>query len=226
MHCIVAIRSPSAFFCSARGLHRRSHSFGPQLVNSLQSKFSVNWDDRVSLQENWTNKSKGWQVNVEWKLGPFGAGVFATQDISAGTLLRYGRCGYNQMQFKSAEDIEAFCRDEDTGDLKPALVSYVSDYFYGFNPNDGRTGDDVAAMWYGIWVPGNGLNHSETPNTVYRLSPGGVAVGIDLVALTDVRSGDELVDDYRRHGKAPSWAANFAEKLSISMNFEGSNNFV
>ena len=50
--------------------------------------------------------------------------------------------------------------------------------------------------------------------------------GIDLVALTDIRSGDELLDDYRRHGAPPAWALTFAEKFGISMNFAGCNDFV
>jgi hypothetical protein len=196
-------------------------------VNSLQSKSTVDWNDRVGLQNQWSNKDKGWQVEVEWKQTPRGAGVFAKQDIAAGATLRHGQCGLNQLQFQSAEEMAAFCQDSD-GALKPALVAYLSDYFYGFNPNGSRAEENASSvMWYGIWVPGNGLNHSERPNTIYHASSdGGIAVGIDLAALTDVKKGDELLDDYRRHGQAPPWAKGFADKLGISMNFVGCNDFV
>ena len=55
---------------------------------------------------------------------------------------------------------------------------------------------------------------------------GGVAQGIDLVALGDIKSGDELLDDYRRHGQPPAFALDFAAQFGISMNFAGCNDFV
>ena len=81
-------------------------------------------------------------------------------------------------------------------------------------------------MWYGIWVPGNGLNHGIEPNTVYRTAAQGISHGIDLVALTDIASGDELLDDYRRHGKPPAFALEFSQQFGIDMNFVGCNDFV
>ena len=48
----------------------------------------------------------------------------------------------------------------------------------------------------GFRVPGNGLNHNFTPNTVYRPAVnGGTDVGIDLVAISNIKAGDELYDD-------------------------------
>lgn len=44
-------------------------------------------------------------------------------------------------------------------------------------------------------IPGNGLNHNESPNTVYREhSEQGTNAGVSLVALTDITKGDELYD--------------------------------
>eukprot|EP00658_Telonema_sp_P-2_P084733 TRINITY_DN9492_c0_g1_i3.p2 TRINITY_DN9492_c0_g1~~TRINITY_DN9492_c0_g1_i3.p2 ORF type:complete len:121 (-),score=18.09 TRINITY_DN9492_c0_g1_i3:98-460(-) len=117
-----------------------------------------------------------------------------------------------------------FCREDRSptsfNPARPDLVGYVSDYFYGFNPGES------SQMWYGIWVPGNGLNHSILPNTVYRTAEGGVELGIDLVALTDIYDGDEMLDDYRRHGSPPDWAAEFSEEFGVTMNFSGYNDFV
>lgn len=61
-----------------------------------------------------------------------------------------------------------------------------------------------------FFVAGNGLNHDRQPNTVYRPAAGGIDEGIDLVALTQIRDGDQLFDDYKRHGAAPLWAKDFA----------------
>ena len=70
--------------------------------------------------------------------------------------------------------------------------------------------------------PGNGLNHSEMPNTVYRKADN----GINLVTIKDCRKGDELFDDYRRHGLAPKWLLEFAAKYEVSLNFSDCNDFV
>ncbi len=203
-------------------------------MRSVESVDSVDWNDRIGLQGAWSNVEKGWQVDVEWKDTPYGAGLFAKEDIRSGTVLRVGRNGRNLLQFEDAAAIRAFC-EQGTGAAVQALVSYVSDYFYGFDPNNdgssissssGSSGEGAAPIWYGIWVPGNGLNHGTTPNTVYRTAAEGLAQGIDLVAMTDITSGDELLDDYRRHGQPPAFALEFADQFDITMNFAGCNDFV
>jgi len=197
---------------------------GPLTSHQLRS--TVDWNDRIGLQSLWSAKEKGWVVDVEWKPTLYGTGVFAKHDIDASSVLRHGRCGSNLLRFQNVEEMEGFCKDTD-GMLKPELVKYVSDYLYGFKPNrkSGAITTDFDS-WYGIWVPGNGLNHSEQPNTIYQVSSDGLDVGIDLCALTNVKKGDELHDDYRRHGNAPPWAKDFASKLGVSLNFTGCNDFV
>ena len=44
--------------------------------------------------------------------------------------------------------------------------------------------------------------------------------------MTDITSGDELLDDYRRHGQPPAFALEFADQFDITMNFAGCNDFV
>eukprot|EP00961_Rhodomonas_salina_P156511 2107588-Rhodomonas_salina.7 len=57
-------------------------------INTIAGTDALEWDDRIGLQEKWANAEKGWKVLVEWKQTPYGAGVFAAQDIAAGTVLR------------------------------------------------------------------------------------------------------------------------------------------
>ena len=69
------------------------------------------------------------------------------------------------------------------------------------------------------------------PNTVYRPifdeNNPSVVVGINLVALTDIQYGEELFDDYRRHGLAPRWLLQFAKDYNLpSLNFANCNDFV
>ena len=39
----------------------------------------------------------------------------------------------------------------------------------------------------------------------------------------DIKNGEELVDDYRRHGAPPMWGPAFAKAFDISLNFAGYN---
>jgi hypothetical protein len=228
----------------------------------------LDWDDRIGLQAKWTNEAKGWKVAVEWRQTEspvFGTGLFAAQDIRADTVLRVGTNGRNLLPFRCIADIEAFCsngdddnngNDNDNVDKAEALyrsrLLYVKDYLWGFNPNadergyDNDNDNDAETLksqmepnrFFGMWVPGNGLNHNCEPNTVYRHRPAAAQDGTDtdvginsnininLVALRDLEQGEELFDDYRRHGKAPQWLLEFAKEYNVTLNFANCNDFV
>jgi hypothetical protein len=165
--------------------------------------------NRIQTQDPVSLAQKGWTVSVHWKSTNHGTGVFAAQTIKAGTCLRRGVLGQNLVEFKSLQDLETVCEKD------PERIAYVKDYVWGF---------DMGNHWfYGMWIPGNGLNHSsETANTIYSKS----SEGIDLYALTDIHVGDELLDDYRRHGRAPDWLLAFAAKYQVNLNFADCNDFV
>ena len=98
--------------------------------------------------------------------------------------------------------------------------TYTDDRGYAVNSKNDATSDDD--RFFGLWIPGNGLNHNEHPNTVYRATPD----GIDLVALVDIRPDDELFDDYRRHGTSSDWLKEFATIHNVTLNFADCNDFV
>jgi len=193
---------------------------------------TADWDDRIALQAKWTNPQKGWQAEVEWKKVPFGTGVFAAQDIDKNQILRIGKNGYNLLQFQSVQDIEEFCRQGQDEEEYTARLLYTKDYLWGYSPsNTDEKGYDISPprhkdRFFGMWIPGNGLNHSPEPNTVYRTRQGGTQAGIVLVALRDIQAGEELYDDYRRHGQAPPWLLEFAKDKQVSLNFAECNDFV
>ena len=188
-------------------------------------------ENRIALQAKWSNEEKGWQVPVEWKNTPYGIGLFAAADIAAETTLRVGTNGNNLLQFKSVNEIETFCQQGKSEEYH-ARLNYVSDYLWGYSPiNTDSKGYDLSPpgedeRFYGMWIPGNGLNHKAVPNTVYRTRKGGTDAGIVLVSLCDIAAGDELLDDYRRHGLAPKWLQDFARTKNVSLNFADCNNFV
>ena len=197
------------------------------MVNTLDAR--LDWDERIGIQDQFTLEEKGWTVHVDWRSTPHGAGVFSNDTIAAGTVLRRGILGVNLQEFTSMADIETFCRSSggtegERGDDSPrsssqAKLEYVQDYLWGFGGTATSSDDD---RFFGMWIPGNGLNHHETPNTVYRATPD----GIDLVALVDVQPDDELVDDYRRHGTASEWLQEFATLHNVTLNFADCNDFV
>jgi hypothetical protein len=192
----------------------------------------VDWDDRIQLQSKWSNEEKGWKVAVQWKETPYGVGLFSAQHINAGTILRKGCFGRNLLRFETANDIEAFLQDVTNSAESQARLRYVSDYLWGFYAHSDERGYPISLctdrnnQFVGMWIPGNGLNHDVNPNTVYRPKVGGLEEGIDLIALTDIAAGDELFDDYRRHGSATTWLLEFAKTKNINLNFEGCNDFV
>lgn len=200
------------------------------VLDYFQQHGKVECTDRIALQSKWSLTEKGWQVNVEWKETEFGIGVFASEAISAGTLLRLGKNGQNLLQFKCRDDIEAFCGDDSDCEQR---LSYVKDYLLGYSAltdergyKAARSFDAEQDRFFGMWLPGNGLNHNCSPNTVYRTLPGGTENGIVLVALTNIKAGHELYDDYRRHGAAPAWLSEFAKEKRVSLNFPDCNDFV
>lgn len=210
------------------------------MENTLEA--SLDWTDRIGLQDKYTLKEKGWEVRVDWRSTPFGAGLFAKEDIETGTILRRGIVGINLKEFKSIADIDAFCmagegHQENIAAGVPsdyrAKLEYVKDYLWGFNKDADERGYDKIDesgtpvvleenRFFGMWVPGNGLNHNESPNTVYKSTP----EGIDLVALAEIRKDDELFDDYRRHGRSSPWLKEFANMHNVTLNFADCNDFV
>ena len=115
-------------------------------------------------------------------------------------------------------------------------LNYVKDYLWGFNKdadergyyndqkqdNNGNDNDNNNSRFFGMWIPGNGLNHNEDPNTVYKSTN----EGIDLIALVDIGINDELFDDYRRHGSSSLWLKEFAHQNNVTLNFADCNDFV
>ena len=209
----------------------------------------VIWSDRMALQHTMTCPEKGWQVSVEWKTSPagYGIGVFAQQFISARTILRIGRRYDNLIPLNSIQDIESFCHAGGPTQYT-ARLQYVQDYLWGYYPssmtdengypcsssndNENKNEDE---RFFGMWIPGNGLNHNNIPNTVYRndaddfvpTTPNGQQSVLYLVALSDIEKGDELYDDYRRHGTTPPlWLKNYATEKNITLNFADCNDFV
>lgn len=198
-------------------------------LNVLTQDTHIDWDDRGGIQQRWDNIEKGWKVDVEWKETQYGIGLFARQDMEKDIIIRVGKNENNLLQFRSEDEILAFCGGGKDDNEYHARLRYAKDYIWGqpLVTDDAGYPQPGTDWFYGMWVPGNGLNHNKAPNTVYRTQPGDSgSTDIQLVALTSISAGDELVDDYRRHGTAPGWLKDFAERFSLTLNFADCNDFV
>lgn len=218
------IASASDKSVAARSYLKSTSRLHSSMVNTLET--NLDWKDRIGLQDRFTLEEKGWKVNVDWRSTPYGAGLFSKQDIKAGTLLRRGILGINLKEFASTEAIYEFCNSGDSSEFG-ARLEYVKDYLWGFSKQTDERGYALSEegeedRFFGMWIPGNGLNHNEVPNTVYRATP----EGIDLVALVDIAADDELFDDYRRHGTSSQWLKEFAIQHNVTLNFADCNEFV
>jgi len=226
------------------------------MANTLET--SLDWNDRIGLQNRYSLKEKGWKVQVGWRPTPYGAGLFSKEIIPTGTILRKGILNVNLKEFESITDIDEFCKQRPPGHNQDhdrnfyveqqetnARLNYVKDYLWGFDkdadergydrknidgscsapPSDDNDNDNTNKnkyRFFGMWIPGNGLNHNENPNTIYKQT----IDGIDLVALADIYTNEELFDDYRRHGSSPSWLKEFAYQNNVTLNFVDCNDFV
>ena len=199
------------------------------LTNTIETR--LDWNDRIGLQDRFSLEEKGWKVQVNWRSTPYGAGLFSKQNIKSGTILRKGILDINLKEFTSIDDIDDFCRDGETDrEMDKAKLDYVKDYLWGFSRRntDDRGYDNSenptseSDRFFGMWIPGNGLNHNENPNTVYKAT----ADGIDLIAIEDIQIDDELFDDYRRHGTSSVWLKEFARIHNVTLNFADCNEFV
>ena len=200
------------------------------MSNTLE--INLDWKDRIGLQDRFTLEEKGWKVKVDWRSTPYGAGLFSKESIPAGTLLRRGILEVNLKEFSSSADIYEYCSSgeaDNSNSEYEARLEYVKDYLWGFSRYTDDRGYETPGSplsndkrFFGMWIPGNGLNHNQVPNTVYKET----SDGIDLVALVDIRADDELFDDYRRHGTSSSWLKEFASKHNVTLNFADCNDFV
>ena len=191
-------------------------------VLSQLRQSDIDWDNREALQSRWTPHEKGWRIQVEWKRTPFGLGAFAAQDVTQGTILRVGKSRRNLIIFSSKQDIVAFLGDPDHPQYHPK-VRYLSDYLFGnFHP-------ETQEFTYGILVPGFGTNHSDTPNVQTSHIDGDGSNDdqvISMVAVRDIRQGEELRNSYHACGPAPDFVKEFSEQHQVSLVFPGCNDFV
>jgi len=186
---------------------------------TASNKCAAFWNDRIALQNRFSNREKGWQVEVEWKSSAFGVGLFACENVCAGTLLRVGKIGSNLMEFTCIEDVEQFLTPSSDQEEYKAKLNYFSDYTYGLS----RRKNDSNDRFIGMWVPGFGLNHHTSPNVVQRTDDLGC---IHLYALMDIKKGEEMFEDYRLFGSAPEWLRDFASNHNIRLTFQNCNDYV
>ncbi len=128
----------------------------------------------------------GFHVGYEVRACEFGAGLFATHAIPAGTLLwKYksgpkGAPGVNVYSYTNEAEVRARLAE-----LTPERQQFFMDHVYCF---EGRLNEILDNGYY--W------NHSEAPNTGLppKNAPGYCVES--TYAVRDIQAGEQLLDDY------------------------------
>ena len=174
------------------------------------------WEDSGEMQESLTLQEKGWCVQVKWDkqfVGDvcIGVGLYADQDIAAGTILRQNKLGYNLIIFNETTNLPNLKHKRTAEYLQkyahrcPCLV-------------------DAGSMAMALLLPGDSLNHSEEPNTRTRCHKD----GSHLIATRDIKKGEPMSISYRAYGPAPEWFTDMLDdKLGNSEAiFPGTNDYL
>jgi len=106
------------------------------------------WVNRFEMQNAYTLKEKGWKVQVRWGQSPIigaGVGVFVTEDVQKGQLIRRARNGKNLIRFWERAGLPK--------EMSPATKDYISNYCCQIEDN-----------FVCIFIPGCCYNHSTDPN--------------------------------------------------------------
>lgn len=140
------------------------------------------WLDALAMQLSVPHEEKGWIVKVYWKKSIIARfGVFAGEDLEAGTVLRRLVFGQNLMKINSKADFPPGPWSKEWLQHHATVID--------------EDGDIVC------FLPGSTMNHSDKENCAYRKT----AVGYDCFLTRSVKRGEELVSDYSVLPTLPLW---------------------
>ena len=178
------------------------------------------WENTLEMQQAITLEDAGWKVKVYWgnqtseNGDDIGIGLFAGQDISAGTVIRTCTIGKNLIMFDANTNLP------DLTNLKTA--KYLQNYAFNLECNT-KTDANTDALF--LMVPGCSINHSQNGSNVEGYCS---EDAIHDFVTRDVKKREPLFCDYRLFGNAPKW---FVGKLRESIGeeknaFQDFNQFV
>ena len=140
-----------------------------------------------------------------------GIGVFADENIKAGTVMREGRFGVNMVIFN---------RNTNYPNTKSnQTLEHLKNWAFVCPCHVEGGGDDMM-----VYIPGSGINHRVNGNTrqVCRCD------GVDQVSVRDIPKGEPLGIDYNSFGCAPKWHLDALKETfgTEGCLFRGLNDFV
>jgi len=164
------------------------------------------WVNRFEMQNAYTVKEKGWKVQVRWGQSPIieaGVGVFVTEDVQKGQLIRRARNGKNLIQFWERAGLPK--------EMSPSTKVYISNYCCQVEDN-----------FVCIFIPGCCYNHSSDPN-VEMIIPDEETIH---VAAKNITAGTEILGDYYSFGEPLKYLKELAKNEKMELVFPGYNLFL
>ena len=141
-----------------------------------------------------------------------GIGVFADEDIEAGTVLRIGTIGVNLVIFNPTTNYP-------NKNKTKATAEHLKNYAWVCPCHVKGGGKDMMVL-----IPGSGINHRTQANsmTVCRKD------GVDLVAVRPIKRGEPISNDYNLFGRAPQWHVDMLKEAfgTDECVFRGLNDYV
>jgi len=181
------------------------------ILRKLKSNFPKEgipefWMDRYKMQNAYSLEAKGWKVQVKWEVSPIigaGVGVFVTEDVKEGQVLRLANTGRNLIRFRKKSDLPK--------NMSSVTKNYISNFC-------GQVDDFTM-----LFLPGNCMNHAIEPNTIMVAAD---EETIHIVACHDIKAGTELTQDYLSFGEPPEYLKELAKNESMELVFSGYNGFL
>jgi len=203
---------------------QRQNSYTDKLFSIVQNGIPSECTDIKKFREHIPKEEIGWQIETSLKQTKYGFGIFTTQDVKKGQVLRRGVIGLNMLEItpQSVHHIPGY--DKNKNYIDPTTLNYMKNYIIG-----SEEGPKESVY---LWIPGCGINHATGDgatnaevyydNTLY----GGVR-GFVHIAKRDIKKGEEMYQDYRSYGYCPIWFGNFMAKFGVNeLLFPDKNDFV
>ena len=175
------------------------------------------WQNTETLQACYTLEEKGWKVKVAFKQCQYGLGVFADQDITKGTVLRTMESGKTLIIFY----------ENDVNNFSDNAIKYISHFAHSvIDETDPNLNNHIFKNSVQLCIPGVNMNHSVDNNCRWGYDESGKGISC-IIATSDIKCGDELLNDYNEFGggQAPAWYAKLIREKGLNGVFKDLSNF-
>ena len=183
----------------------------------MKNGIPSSWTDSKAMQDCYSYEDKNWKVPVQHKTTQFGIGVFVTEKVEQGSVLRVGINKENVIIMKSLDCIPDVLKNSDRKTKMQKTLNFISNYVYGWSYDDG-----IVETY--LWLPGCSINHRKNQANISFVR---TEKGVNLIATKNLEAGEELLADYNSFGPPAAWLVDFLVNSGVTkLCWKGYNDFV